>query len=312
MVLIETFVNGLIIGSIFALFAASFTIIFGVMDIPNMAHAALFAGGAYIYLQVVELTGFPWYVGIIVAVLAITAIGGMIERTLFQPLYERSETEYIFGIILVTLGLHEIFERGFADIWTHQSHYLGLAELQDSSVTAGAISVNYLEIIVLAATIGSFVFLYWLVNYTRIGLSLRAIVQDRELAKMKGINVSRSFFLAFMLGSGMAALAGILNASMFTLTPEMGFDLLIKAFIIVILGGIGRIFGAMIAGYAFGMYEAFAILYLSSYWIFASQFAVLILFFLVKGYLVQGGEDSLMKAAKRKIGRSSRLGGSAG
>lgn len=309
MVFATSFINGLVMGSIFALFAASFTIIFGVMDIPNMAHAVLFAGGAYVYFQLVELMGFPWFVGIAVGILVIAVIGGAIERGLFQPLYKRGETEYIFGILLVTLGLHEIFERSFGDIWGHEPHYLGLSELQNYSVPFAGVSMNYLEIIVLAVAIVSFVFLYWLVNYTMIGLSLRAIVQDRGLAQMKGINVGRVFFLAFMLGSGMAALAGVLNASMFSLTPAMGFDLLIKAFIIVILGGIGRIFGAALAGYALGMYEAFAVLYLSSYYIFASEFAVLILFFLLKGHLMRGGENSLIVAAKRWVAlRMDRMG----
>lgn len=301
MVFTQALVNGLVQGSIFALFAAGFTIIFGVMDIPNMGHAALFAGGAYIFYQVVEVVGLPWYVGLLAAILIIAIVAAVIEQQLIAPLYDRDETDYIFGVILVTVGIGWILERAYAQTWGHSPLYLGLGGLQDLSVDFADMRINYLQIVVFVVAILSFAFLYVLTYKTMAGRSLRAIVQDRELAHIRGVNVDRIFLMAFMLGSGMAAFAGILNAAMFTLTPVMGFELLIKAFIIVILGGIGRIWGAAIAGYALGIYEAFAVLYLTSYYIFASEFALLIVFFLAKGLLVPEGSDSLSKVFKNRV-----------
>ena len=301
MVLVESLVNGLIQGSIFAVFAASFTIIFGVMDIPNMGHAALFAGGAYVFHQLVNLSGLHWVVGIVGAILVISVLGAIIEKALLSPLYERKESEYIFGVILVTIGLASILERGYAQIWGHSPKSLSIGGLHDQSVTFLGTSVTHLELVVVGFAVGNFAFLYWLINYTEIGLSLRAIVQDRELAVIRGVDVDRVFLVAFVLGSAMISVAGVLNAAMFTLEPLLGFSLLIKAFIIVILGGIGRVMGAMAAGYALGVYEAFAVLLLSSYYIVASEFAVLIAFFLLKAVVLSEGEESLTKGLRRRV-----------
>ncbi|GGL65999.1 branched-chain amino acid ABC transporter permease [Halocalculus aciditolerans] len=301
MVLLETLVNGLIQGSIYALFAASFTIIFGVMDIPNMAHAALFAGGAYVFYQATILTGLPWPVGIVVAVIAIGLLGAILERGIFARLYDRTESEYVFAIILATLGLARIFERAFAQVWGHEPKEVPLAGLQSGSLHAAGVTVTSLELLVFIFSIASFAFLYWVINHTETGLGLQAIVQDRDLARLKGVNVGRTFLIAFVLGSSMAGVAGVLNAAMFSLTPDMGSSLLIKAFIVVILGGIGRVVGAAVAGYALGIYEAFAILYLSSYYIYATEFAVLILFFLLKAVVLSEGEDDLGAAIADRV-----------
>lgn len=301
MVLLESLVNGLVQGSIFAVFAASFTIIFGVMDIPNMAHAALFAGGAYVFYQLVNLTGLPWPVGILGTIVVIALLGAIIEKVLLAPLYDRKESEYVFGVILVTIGLASILERLYAQIWGHSPKYISVAGLQERSVTLFSTTTNYLEVLVFVFAIGNFAFLYWLINYTEIGLGLRAIVQNRDLAVVRGIDVDRVFLVAFTLASAMAAVAGVLNAAMFSLEPMMGFSLLIKAFIIVILGGIGRVMGAMVAGYALGIYEAFAVLYFSSYYIYASEFAVLIAFFLLKAIVLSEGEESLVKGVRNRF-----------
>lgn len=302
MVLLESLINGLIQGSIFAVFAASFTIIFGVMDIPNMGHAALFAGGAYVFYQLVNITGLPWVVGFVGAVIIIAVLGAVVEKVLLSPLYDRKESEYVFGVILVTIGLARILERAYAQIWGHSPKYIAVGGLEDESILIANTTISHLELVVIVFALANFVFLYWLINYTEIGLSLQAIVQNRELAIMRGINVDRVFLIAFTLGAGMIAAAGVLNAAMFTLEPALGFSLLIKAFIIVILGGIGRVMGAMVAGYALGLYEAFAVLYLSSYYIYASEFAVLIAFFLLKAVILQEGEDSLITGLRKRAG----------
>lgn len=284
MALSDALINGMIQGSVYALFAASFTIIFGVMDIPNMAHAALFAGGAYVYYQLSSLMGHPWFVGLLAGVLVVAVAGALIEQALLKPLYDRSESEYIFGVILITLGVARILEEAFGSIWSRAPLSVNISELQGSGAVIDVFgnTISYLNVVVIAVAVANFVFLYWLINYTGIGRSIRAVVQDRELAYMKGINVDRLFLLAFMLGSGMIAVAGVLNAALFVLEPSMGFNLLIKAFIIVILGGFGNILGAALAGFGLGLYEAIAVQQLQSYYIFASEFLLLILFFLAK------------------------------
>lgn len=307
MVLVEGTINGLITGSILAMFAASFTLIFGVMDIPNMAHAALFAGGAYVFFQVQNQMGLPWIMALVTAVLVIGILSMLIERYLLSPLYDRGEQEYIFGVILVTLGVSFILERMYAQVFGSEPFYLDLGAVESGRIAIASTSIVYLDLLILGTAIGSFAFLYWLNNYTMIGYGLRAIVQDRELANMKGVNVDRLFLIAFVLGGMMVTLAGILYGAKFAVTPSMGFNLLVKAFIIVIIAGLGNVIRSGIAAYALGLYEAFATLQFSSYWIFASEFAVLIAFFLIKAVVLSEGSEGVTDHLRTVIAK--RTGG---
>lgn len=301
MVLFEVLVNGLIHGSIFAMFAASFTLIFGVMDIPNMSHAALFAGGAYVFYALYGQMGIPWPVALIVALVLIAVLSALIENYLLSHIYERDEQSYIFGVILVTLGLATILERFYSDFFGAQPFYLDFPFLENNGFDLFGTNVVYLDITIVVLALASFAFLYWLNNYTITGYGLRAIVQDRELAHMKGIDVDRLFLVAFTLGGAMIAVAGIIFGGKFAITPAMGFELLVKAFIIVILGGIGNVLGAGVAGYALGIYESYAILYLNSYYIVSSEFAILILFFLLKAMLLSEGQESIREAIRARL-----------
>jgi branched-chain amino acid transport system permease protein len=307
MVLVEGIINGLIAGSILAMFAASFTLIFGVMDIPNMAHAALFAGGAYVFFEVQNQMGLPWALALVAAVVAIGALSAVIEQYLLSPLYDRDEREYVFGVILVTLGISFILERLYANVFGSQPFYLDLGAVEQGQITIAGTNVVYLDLLIVAIAIGSFAFLYWLNNYTMVGYGLRAIVQDRELANIKGVNVDRLFLIAFVLGAVMVTLAGILYGAKFAVTPSMGFDLLVKAFIIVIIAGLGNIIRAGVAAYALGLYEAFATLQFSSYWIFASEFILLIAFFLIKAIVLSEGSESVVNHVQAVI--TNRVGG---
>jgi branched-chain amino acid transport system permease protein len=301
MVLFESLVNGLIHGSIYAMFAASFTLIFGVMDIPNMSHAALFAGGAYVFYALFGQMGLPWPVALIVAIIAIALLSAVIENYLLTHLYDRDPQDYIFGVILVTLGLATILERFYSDFFGAQPFYLDFPFLENNGFMLFGKNVAYLDLTIVLLALTSFAFLYWLNNYTITGYGLRAIVQDRELAHMKGIDVDRLFLIAFTLGGVMISVAGIVYGGKFALTPAMGFDLLVKAFIIVILGGIGNILGAGVAGYALGIYEAYATQFLNSYYIVSSEFAILILFFLLKAVILSEGQDSIIEAIREQI-----------
>jgi len=291
----QNVINGLIQGSLYALFAASFTIIFGVMDIPNMAHGAMFAVGAYVFYQVYEILALPWFVALACSIVVVGALGAAIERGFLDRLYGRDDSEYVFGVILVTFGLGLIIERFIGQFWGYDNLVIEMPLLQDHAFLVAGVSVTLAQIVIILFGVGSFAFLYWFSNHTLMGHSLRAIVQDRELAYMKGIDVERVFLYTFVLGSAMISIAGVLYGTMFTLSPDMGFNLLIKSFIIVILGGIGSIFGAGIAGFGLGMYEAFAIAYLDSYYIFASEFLLLIAYVLLKSIVTDAETPILTK-----------------
>jgi branched-subunit amino acid ABC-type transport system permease component len=280
----EILVNGIILGSFYALFAASLTLIFGVMDIPNLAHGALFAMGGYLFVQIYQIMGFHLIIAIFGTIILVSIISVAIEVTLFRPLYKRDESDYIFGIILVTFGLAQIFERLFAQIWGHESLSVRISVLENRAVIFGN-SVTYSKLLVLGTVIALFLFLYLLIFQTEFGLKIRAIVEDRRLAYNRGIDIKKVYSYTFALGASMVAIAGILNSLMFNVYPGVGFELLIKSFVIVILAGLGRVISAGVAGFGLGVYESYAINFLSGTDILMSEFGLLILYFIVKSIL---------------------------
>ena len=302
MAIAETIVNGLIQGSLYALFAASFTIIFGVMDIPNMTHGVMFATGAYIFYYVFEVMGLPWYIGVVGGIVSVAVMGVVIERVFLDQLYEREESEYVFGVILVTFGLALIGEQFIGQFFGHDNYLIEIPVLLNTSYDVFGATVNLAQLAIVVYGAVCFLFLYWFTNHTLMGHSLRAIEQDRELAYMKGVNVEWVYLFTFVLGAVMISIAGILYGTLFSLSPGMGFNLLIKSFIIVILGGIGRIYGAAVAGYGLGLYEAFAISFIDSYFIFASEFLALIIFVLIKALLTKDDLPGPLRPIVRAIG----------
>jgi len=269
---------GLYAGCIYILLATGLNLIFGVMKIVNFAHGEFLMIGAYITATIFLLTGFNPYAIILVSMLALVGIGAVVERLCFRPILGTSKLNEIF----LSIGLIYIFTNSAAMIWGDEwqsikSPYAGI------SVPIGSLNVplDYIIIIITPAAIlcGLYIFL----RKTNTGREMRATSQNRKGAMLVGINVERMDILSFGIGCALAAAAGtlwVVSGQVFN--PYMGSIPAVKAFAIIILGGLGSIPGAIIGGLIYGIAENGAAYFLGGVWKDAISFIILIIVLVIR------------------------------
>lgn len=263
---------GLYAGCIYILLATGVNLIFGVMKTVNFAHGTLLMLGAYVTLSFFLATGVNAYLLLALTIPVLLLVGVAVERLAFRPVLGSHKLNEIF----LSIGLIYVFENGAAMIWG--SDYQSLRSPFESVViTLGSFSLPLDYLIIIAATIAILVGLFVLLRRTRLGLALRATSQNRKAAMLSGINVERMDMIAFGLGAALAGAAGTLWAvSGQVFDPYMGSVPAVKAFAIVILGGLGSIPGAIIGGLFYGVAESAATYTLGGAWKDAISFVVLI------------------------------------
>ncbi|CAN5435203.1 branched-chain amino acid ABC transporter permease [soil metagenome] len=257
LVLGQATVNGLIIGLLYLLMAVGFTLVFGVMRMVNFAHGEFYMLGAYLaYIGVAKLE-MPFLLAVAVAALIGVLLGGLIEWLVLQP-FRRDELN---GMI-VTIGLALILQSLALIIF-------GTDALSMPSVAQGAtflfgvaIPNSRLYVVVFACIV--LALLYGFLKFSRVGRALRAVVEDSETAALQGIRGRIYYPLGFGIGVGLATVAGALMAPLFSVSPFIGATPLLKAFVVVILGGLGSIPGAALAGLLLGLLESYSGLYLNT------------------------------------------------
>jgi len=264
---------GLYAGCIYILLATGLNLIFGVMKIVNFAHGEFLMIGAYITATIFFLTGFNPYAIILVSMLALVGIGAVVERLCFRPILGTSKLNEIF----LSIGLIYIFTNSAAMIWGDEwqsikSPYAGI------SVSIGSLNVPLDYIIIIIATAAILCGLYVFLKKTKTGREMRATSQNRKGAMLVGINVERMDILSFGIGCALAAAAGtlwVVSGQVFN--PYMGSIPAVKAFAIIILGGLGSIPGAIIGGLIYGIAENGAAYFLGGVWKDAISFIILII-----------------------------------
>ncbi|MFB6352732.1 MAG: ABC transporter permease [Halobacteriales archaeon] len=254
-VVLDLLLNGLTIGIVYVLIAAGLSIIFGVMDVINFAHGELFALGAYAALAAAMPLGpNGFWIGLVVAPLVVGVVGMGIERLTLRPLYGRNPLYHIlltFGLVLILVDLIEL-------IWGRQARYFptpatlgGTLDLLGYSYS----KFNYFMIILGGAlALGAWL----LLNRTRFGLIVRAGAQDRQMVRDLGINIDRYYTLVFGFGAALAGAAGVILGGYRTVSPSMGAEVIIPAFVIVVIGGLGSFRGAVVGGLLVGIIQNFA------------------------------------------------------
>ena len=259
-------------GCIYILLATGLNLIFGVMKIVNFAHGEFLMIGAYITATIFLLTGFNPYAIILVSMLALVGIGAVVERLCFRPILGTSKLNEIF----LSIGLIYIFTNSAAMIWGDEwqsikSPYAGI------SVPIGSLNVPLDYIIIIITTAAILCGLYVFLRKTKTGREMRATSQNRKGAMLVGINVERMDILSFGIGCALAAAAGtlwVVSGQVFN--PYMGSIPAVKAFAIIILGGLGSIPGAIIGGLIYGIAENGAAYFLGGVWKDAISFIILI------------------------------------
>jgi branched-chain amino acid transport system permease protein len=274
---LQACMNGLLTGALYALIGMGLALIFGVMRIVNFAHGAFLMAGMYATYILFDRFKINPYIGFLPAGLFLFAFGFLVYRALIQPIRDRSD----FMQILMTTGISLILVDSAQLAFGADYHQTNLA-LVNKTLRFGPFGLNAAS--VLSFVIAS-VFILGLQQFvvrSRTGQALRAIAQNREVAPLMGINVTRIQGISFAVGVAFAGIAGGLLLPALYLFPSVGDDYTLKAFVIVVLGGMGSIEGAAMGGLALGMAESLTSLYIGNQWALAVDFVLFLLMLSLK------------------------------
>jgi branched-chain amino acid transport system permease protein len=270
-VLIQQLANGIMAGCIYALVAAGVALIFGVLEIPQFALGGMAMLGAYIVYYTDVEYGMSYWAGLLAAVVALAVLGAVAHRLLFHPL---RHSPGINGFI-VAAGLLLVLESG-ALIVFGSSYRRVPSPLGTDGVRILGASVTWQRVMVVVVTVVVIGALQLALNRSRIGATIRAVAQNPFGAQVVGINTTRVQTMTMGLGGALAALAGGLIAPIASVHPAMGSNLIVKAFVITILGGMGSVIGAVVGGITFGIVEALGAAYISVDYMDSFGFVILI------------------------------------
>ncbi|RTL67908.1 MAG: branched-chain amino acid ABC transporter permease [Hyphomicrobiales bacterium] len=257
--LIQHGINALILGGTYALLGIGLTLIFGIMKLVNFTHGELYAFGAYMAYMAVMVLGLNFYASLVLAVMLGAVLGGLIEFVLLRRLRGAD----IDTTMLVMIGAWIALQNAEQLTWT------GVAKSIDTPFPAtplvlGPVSISYNRLFVFVVALGLIGATYALINRTKLGMAMRATFQDRDTAALMGVNIDTIYTATFALGSALASAAGALLGPVFVVYPSMGDLASLKAFAIVVLGGLGSIPGATIGGFILAFVEELGAGYISS------------------------------------------------
>jgi len=265
--------NGLVTGAIYALMALGLTIAFGYMNVVNFAHGALYAFGAYLGYSFALWSGLGFFGALLGAAVGTGILGAAIERGLLAATREKSP---VMMPMLVTIGLAVALQNLALVIWGPNPKRLD-SPLHGATVDLGLAKLAPQQLFVAALALVLIVGVNAWFHRTRLGLAMRATFQDSHAAWLSGVNVKRMYGLGFGLGAGLAGMAGVLVASIFSLTPNIGELATSKAFAVVILGGLGSFPGVVVGGLLLGLAESLTAGYVASGYADAVAMAVVLL-----------------------------------
>jgi branched-chain amino acid transport system permease protein len=277
-IILQVLFWGVYAGCIYLLLATGLNLIFGVMKIVNFAHGELLMLGAYATATLFTLTGLNPYLIIVFSMLSLIVFGAVLQRLCFRPILGSGKLNEIF----LSLGLIYLIQNSAALLWTDEWQVIS-SPYASVSVPLGPIQLPLDYLIIILVTVGILIGLHLFLKKTTLGRSLRATSQNRKGAMLVGINVERMDMVSFALGAALAAAAGTLWAvSGQVFNPYMGSIPAIKAFAIIIIGGLGSIPGAVIGGLLYGIAENGAAYLLGGMWKDAISFIILIVVLIVR------------------------------
>lgn len=271
----QQIINGLFLGSIYALFALGYTLVFGVLDILNLAHAAVFMLASFVALALVG-HGVHILLALPLAVLFAGLLGVGLERVAFRPLRGRADSN-ISGLIS-SLAMATVFEAVALEIWGPNISRFPFGTVPETQFSLFGGVVSKLQLAIIAVAVVLFLALTWLVKATRLGREVRAVAESPRAARILGVDVDRAISASFFISSALGGAAGVLFGLAFnSISPDMGRSVELKGLAVIILGGMGSMPGAVMAGFALGLTEVFVVAYLGASWRDAVSFAGLFL-----------------------------------
>ncbi len=258
--LLTQFLNGLQLGLLLFLLASGLTLIFGIMDFINLAHGSFYMVGAYFCATLTLLTG-SFVLALLMSVAGVFVVGLVIEASIVRRLYQHDHLDQV----LVTFGLILCFDTLVHLIWGPEGMAIPLPRLLDGQITVGSLVFPTYRVIIIVSGLLVAIGLYVLVMKTRLGMLIRAGASNRVMVSALGVNINRLFMIVFALGAALAGLSGLLIAPITEASIGMGNEIIILAFVVVIVGGIGSIKGAFFSAVLIGLIDTMGRSYLDDF-----------------------------------------------
>ncbi len=275
--LIAQLINGLQTGSVYALVALGYSMVYGIIKLLNFAHGDIIMVGAYMVYYAIASFALPPIVAIILAVVVSTLLGVTVEKVAYTPL--RSAPR--LSLLITAIGVSFLLENGAQLIFGADQK--SMDPMVTGSISLGSMNVSLAAIVTIVVSVISMVILTIVVNKTKIGKAMRAVSEDMGAAQLMGISLNKTISVTFAIGSALAGIGSVLYLCAYPqASPTMGSMLGIKAFVAAVLGGIGSIPGAMIGGYVIGVLEALVAAAGFSMWKDAAVFLILIIVLVFK------------------------------
>ena len=290
--LMDYLIRGLSLGSIYAIIALGYTMVYGIAKMLNFAHGDVIMVGAYICFFTMNRVGAmfdpekqalaaavaPALAGVLLSMVVCTVLGVVIEGLAYKPLRQAPS----LAVLITAIGVSYFLQNAAQLLWTSSPKYFSPI-VGSGQVQAGPLTISHVILVTIVACVVIMLALTFFTNKTKMGKAMRAVSEDKGAAQLMGINVNRTISMTFAIGSALAAIAGVLLCSAYpTLTPTTGSMPGIKAFTAAVFGGIGSIPGALLGGLLLGIIEIFASAYISTQLSTAVVFGVLIVILLVK------------------------------
>ena len=255
----EILIYGAVTSAIYAMLAVGFTLIFGVARVLNLAHGSFYALGAYSTYVLTSIVGLPLWLAALLAIAGVSVFGVMVEKVLIRPLRYSQ-----LGVLMITLAVSLVVEQALFLIFG--SEYRNVPAFIDTKVSIGGVDVAGQRLLTLVVAVVAIGALYLFIQRTRLGSAILAISQDAEAAKYMGIPSDRIFSLVMAISAALAALAGVLAGPFLSVQPSMHLLPIVKAFAIVIVGGLGSIPGSILAALMLGYAETLVAYLISTSW----------------------------------------------
>jgi branched-chain amino acid transport system permease protein len=279
MAFLDNLINGVSLGSIYAIIALGYTMVYGIAKMLNFAHGDVIMVGAYIAYVGMQMWGLPAPLAIVISMAVCTVLGITIEGLAYRPLRRAAS----LAVLITAIGMSYLLQNLALMIWGANSRVYPETFINSTTIRLGELTISISAVITIVVSAVIMIGLTLFTNRTRMGKAMRCVSEDRGAAELMGINVNRTISVTFAIGSALAAIAGVLLCSTYpVLQPTTGSMPGIKAFTAAVFGGIGSIPGAMLGGVLLGVIEIFGKAYISTELGDAIVFVVLIIVLLVR------------------------------